>query len=100
MTGHCRPKNGVIASAAKQSSVQCKPPLDCFGPSGLAMTSGIVLAMRSAPESSSRDENFFALRTDLRQRIPAVVAGILTIRVSSHVVRKKEKQGSGTPTDA
>jgi hypothetical protein len=52
--------------------------------SSLAMTSLIVLAMRSAPESSSRGKNFFALCTDLRQRRPAVVAGILTICALSH----------------
>jgi hypothetical protein len=49
-----------------------------------AITSLLVLAMRSAPESSSRDENFFALRTDLRQRMPAVDTGSLTICASSH----------------
>jgi hypothetical protein len=65
-----------------------------------AMTRLIVLAMRSAPEASSRSKNFFTLRTDLRQRMPAVVAGILTIFASSHVSRTEEKQGSGTPTDA
>ena len=43
--------------------------------------------------------NLFALRTDLRQRMPAVDAGILTICVSSHEC-KKRKQGSGTPRDA
>src|SRR5580692_10429321 len=48
--------------------------------------------MRSAPESSSRDENFFALRPDLRQRTPAVAAGILTICALSHVVRKKKSK--------
>ncbi len=59
-----------------------------------------VLAMRSAPESSSRDKNFSALRTDLRQRMPAVDTGILTIRASSHECKNGKKQGSGTPTDA
>jgi len=29
-------------------------------------------------------QDFFALRTDLRQRTPAVAAGILTIFASSH----------------
>jgi hypothetical protein len=48
--------------------------------------------MRSAPESSSRDENFSALRPDLRQRMPAVVAGSLTIRALSHDVRRKKKR--------
>jgi hypothetical protein len=43
-----------------------------------------VLAMRSAPESSLRGKNFSALRTDLRQRTPAVDTGILTICASSH----------------
>ena len=47
-------------------------------------TKKAVPAMRSAPESSSRDENFSALRTDLRQRMPAVDTGILTICASSH----------------
>ena len=56
--------------------------------------------MRSAPKSSSRDENFFALRTDLRQRTPAVDTGILTICASSHECKNGKKQGSGTPTDA
>jgi len=40
----------VIASGAKQSSAQCKRPLECFVASLLAMTSFIVLAMRLAPE--------------------------------------------------
>jgi hypothetical protein len=44
----------VIASGAKQSSAQCEPPLDCFVASLLAMTNSTVLAVRSAPESSSR----------------------------------------------
>jgi hypothetical protein len=52
----------------------------------------------SHPSCCSRT-NFFALRTDLRQRTPAVDAGILTICASSHEC-KKRKQGSGTPTDA
>jgi hypothetical protein len=45
----------------------------------------------AAPESSSRGKNFSALRTDLRQRMPVVVAGTLTIRALSHDVRKKKK---------
>jgi hypothetical protein len=63
-----------------------------IGSPSLAMTRFIVLAMRSAPESSSRDENFSALRPDLRQRMPAVVAGSLTISASSHDVRRKKKR--------
>src|SRR5271169_4461111 len=59
--------------------------------------------MRSAPESSSRASTkattVFALRTDLRQRMPAVDAGNLTICALSHEC-KKRKQGSGTPRDA
>ena len=47
--------------------------------------------MRSAPKSSSRDENFFALRTDLRQRMPAVDTGILTICASSHECKNGRK---------
>ena len=39
---------------------------------GRMQTSNLVLAMRSAPESSLRGKIFFALRTDLRQRMPAV----------------------------
>ena len=50
-----------------------------------------VLAMRSAPESSSRDENFSALRTDLRQRTPAVDTGILTICASSDECKNGRK---------
>jgi hypothetical protein len=53
--------------------------------------SNLVLAMRSAPESSSRGKNFFALRTDLRQRMPAVDAGSLTIRASSIPKNERKK---------
>jgi len=56
--------------------------------------------VHSAPESSSRDGNFFALRTDLRQSMPAVDAGILTICALSHECKNGRKQGSGTPRDA
>jgi hypothetical protein len=31
-----------MTGSTKQSSAQCKPPLDCFGPSGLAMTMGYL----------------------------------------------------------
>jgi hypothetical protein len=62
------------------------------------MTSVIVLAMRSAPESLSRDENFSAHRTDLRQRMPTVVAGSLTICASSHDGRKKNKEAERRTT--
>src|SRR5580658_2987984 len=55
-------------------------------------TRGNVLAIRFAPESSSRGKIFFALRTDLRQRIQAVDAGILTIRASS--IPKNERKKS------
>jgi hypothetical protein len=41
-----------------------------------------------------------ALRTDLRQRMPAVVAGTLTIRASSHEMYERRKKESGTPIDA
>ena len=50
-----------------------------------------VLAMRSAPELSSRDKNFSALRTDLRQRMPAVDTGTLTICASSHECKNGRK---------
>jgi ABC-type thiamine transport system ATPase subunit len=58
------------------------------------MTRFIVLAVRSAPESSSRDENFSALRPDLRQRMPAVVAGISrsVLRATMYEERKKEAE--------
>jgi hypothetical protein len=75
--------------AAEFSSAPAPPPPHfVWSPSpaiaGADETSDLVPAMRSAPESSSRDENFFALRIDLRQSIPAVVTGILTICASSH----------------
>jgi hypothetical protein len=58
------------------------------------MTRLIVPAMRSAPEASSRDENFSALRPDLRQRMPAVVAGISRslLRATMYEERKKEAE--------
>jgi hypothetical protein len=65
---------------------------------GADETSDLVLAMRSAPESSSRDENLSALRTDLRQRMPAVGAGSLTIFASSHDGRKKKKEAERRTT--
>src|ERR1700722_1350595 len=59
------------------------------------MTSQIVLAMPFAPESSSRASNKatkpFALRTDLRQRTPAVDAGRLTICASSHEMKESKE---------
>src|SRR5580658_6724861 len=54
-------------------------------------TRGNVLAIRFAPESSSRGKIFFALRTDLRQRISAVDTGILTIRASSIPKNERKK---------
>ena len=60
-----------------------------------------VLAMRSAPESSSRDENFSALRTDLRQRTHrrwTPVSSRSAFRATK--CKNGKKQGSGTPTDA
>ena len=79
----------------------CQTATNSFLPAiaGADETSDLVLAMRFAPEASSRDENFSALRPDLRQRMPAVGAGSLTISALSHDVRKKEK-GSGTPNNA
>ena len=57
--------------------------------------SNLVLAMRFAPESSSRAPNkatnASALRTDLRQRTPAVDTGILTIRASSIPKNERKK---------
>jgi hypothetical protein len=64
-----------------------------------AMTRLIVPAMRSAPESSSRGKNFSALRPDLRQRMPAVVAGI-SRSVLQATMYEERKKGSGTPNDA
>jgi hypothetical protein len=58
-----------------------------------------VLAMRSAPESSSRGKNFFALRTDLRQRMPAVDAGTSRSELRATMYERRKKE-SGTPNDA
>jgi hypothetical protein len=55
----------------------------------LAMTSVIVLAMRCASElclHAAKAANAFALRTDLRQMTPAVVADAVTIDASSHAM--------------
>ena len=69
------------------------PPYWIAGSSPAMTTraSNPVLAMRSAPESSSRGKNFFALRTDLRQRTPAVDTGILTICALSHECKNGRK---------
>jgi hypothetical protein len=59
-----------------------------------AMTRFIVLAVRSAPGSSSRDGNFSTLRTDLRQRTPAVVTGTSRslLRATNESVRKRKAE--------
>ena len=55
--------------------------------------------MRSAPESSSHGKNSSALRTDLRQRMPAVVTGISrsALRATFHE-RKKSKEAERRQT--
>ena len=53
--------------------------------------------------ASNKATKAFALRTDLRQSMPAVDTGILTIRASSspkNLRTNGRKQGSGTPRDA
>ena len=55
--------------------------------------------MRFASELLFKLKELPALRTDLRQRMPAVVAGSLTIRALSHECKKEEKE-SGTPINA
>jgi hypothetical protein len=62
--------SSVIASAAKQSIAQCKRSRD-------AVRTRVIVTCIKATKA-------FALRTDLRQRMPAVDAGRLTICVSSH----------------
>ena len=96
--GRCR---RVQSCGAQNRGEAPSPSLRSTSPRtrGEVKTSNPVLAMRFAPESSSRDRSFSALRADLRQRMPAVDAGILTICASSHEC-KKRKQGSGTPRDA
>jgi hypothetical protein len=81
----------------KKSAASCGRParglhwaLDCFA--NARNDELPVLAMRFAPELSSRDRNFSALYTDLRQRMPAVVAGSLTIRALSHECKKGRKR--------
>ena len=54
--------------------------------------------MRSAPESSSRGKNFFALRTDLRQRTPAVDTGISRSALRATNVRKESKEAERRET--
>src|ERR1700728_5217364 len=52
---------------------------------------------------SNKTTKRFALRVDLRQRVPAVDTGILTIRALSSPKNERtngRKQGSGTPRDA
>ena len=55
--------------------------------------------MRSAPESSSHGKNSSALRTDRRQRMPAVVTGISrsALRATFHE-RKKSKEAERRQT--
>ena len=58
-----------------------------------------VLAMRFAPELLFKLTKPSALRTDLRQRTPAVDTGISRSALRA-TIKKKRKQGSGTPRDA
>src|SRR3984957_4432796 len=73
--------------------------MDCRGKPGNdeSRASNLVLAMRFAPESSSRGKNFSALRTDLRQRMPAVDTGTSRSELRATKCKNGKKQGSGTP---
>jgi hypothetical protein len=44
--------------------------------------------------SYENNESVFALRTDLRQMTPAVVAGAVTIRALSHAKEEKGKRNA------
>ena len=93
-----KPAAGDTGGEGRNSAQNSHSPLQSpatvieIAGSSPAMTSVIVLAMRSAPELLSRDENFSALCTDLRQRMPAVGAGSLTICASSHDVRRRKRK--------
>jgi hypothetical protein len=50
--------------------------------------------------SNKKPRKFLALRTDLRQKAQAVVAGAVTINASSYECKRKKKKESGTPKNA
>jgi hypothetical protein len=94
-----------LRAVAKQSSAQCKRPLDCFvagAPRHDARGSRPRDAVRTRVVviSNLKATKRFALHTDLRQRMPAVVTGNLTINASGHECKSKKKKESGTPKDA
>ena|SRR5579862_76397 len=73
------------------------PPHFVWSPSPAiaGRTSFLVLAMRCASElCCTHKESFktFAVRADLRQRMPAVVTGSLTICASSHKCKRRKKR--------
>jgi hypothetical protein len=76
--------------------------MDCrikSGNDGVRKPSRDAIRTRVIVTASNKTTKRFALRTDLRQRMPAVDADSLTICALSHE-GKKRKQGSGTPRDA
>ena len=95
---------GPMTSSAKQSSAQCKRPLDCFVASAPRNDArGLVFAMRSHPSCRHPAiESHETFRSPHRSSSEgaAVVTGDLTINASSHEYKSKKKKESGTPKDA
>src|SRR6202034_2165035 len=96
MTGHSRSKNGV-ASLAYVPVISIKLAKRCHKYRDCPVKPG-----NDDREKHSRDairtrvivtrQEFLALRTDLRQRMPPVVAGSLTICALSHECKKRRKR--------
>jgi hypothetical protein len=94
-------REGVVGSfSSRPASHSLSPPA---GRGANANPFSRCIRTRVIVTASNKTTKVFALRTDLRQRMPAVAAGILTIRASSRFKNLRtngRKQGSGTPRDA
>ncbi len=96
LTQHARPRRRTFITARAPSTMLRMVPLPRYRGGGCT-----IPFSRCIPHPSfCSGTNFSALRTDLRQRIPAVDAGRLTICALSHDYKNGRKQGSGTPRDA
>src|ERR1700728_467463 len=93
---------GLVPVISIQLALPCHGYRDCRvkpGNDGVRKPSRDAVHTRVIVTCTKETTKAFALRTDLRQRMPAVAAATLTIRALSHEC-KNRKQGSGTPRDA
>jgi hypothetical protein len=88
----------MMNASMQKASARSQLPhfsMDCrikSGNDGVGDRSRDAVAPESLPRASNKTTKRFALRTDLRQRMPAVVTGTPTTCASSHDVRRKKKE--------